>query len=421
MAKPKLALIPAAQGSKFYSVLPSDGVGDFDFARASAATRINKYGLIETVASGQSRLNYPLIDGVVNGCPSHLLEPARTNLIPYSEDFSNVAWSKEDLTVLPNQAISPDGTLNADLLLPNTNNTDHSIYDQTNVSNEVFTVFLKAGGYNFAFLGQNNAADTNGAFFDLINGTVAKNSSSLSASIEYYGNGWFRCSLFGSFLTDFRIICPSENGQTFSFSGDGVKGVYSWGAQVEAGSYPTSYIVSNSGSATTRVAETANNSGDASTFNSLEGVLMAEISALANDLTYRQISLTEDGGGGDVLTIDLSSSSNGVRTFLYVNGSAISLSSTLSDETDFNKIAVKYGSTHELWINGFKVGSQLLSLLPITLNKLTFDNGVGGNDFYGNTKQIQYFDSALNDSELETLTSWTSFSEMATSQLYSIQ
>jgi hypothetical protein len=96
MAKPKLALIPAAQGSKFYSVLPSDGVGDFDFARASAATRINKYGLIETVASGQSRLNYPLIDGVVNGCPNHLLEPARINLITYSEDFSNdCIWIKK--------------------------------------------------------------------------------------------------------------------------------------------------------------------------------------------------------------------------------------------------------------------------------------------------------------------------------------
>jgi hypothetical protein len=90
MAKPKLALIPAAQGSKFYSVLPSDGVGDFDFARASAATRINKYGLIETVASGQSRLNYPLIDGVVNGCPHHILEPARTNLIQYSEDLASL-------------------------------------------------------------------------------------------------------------------------------------------------------------------------------------------------------------------------------------------------------------------------------------------------------------------------------------------
>ena len=51
MAKPKLALIPATQGSKLYSVLPADGVGDFNFSRNSAATRINKDGLIETVAS----------------------------------------------------------------------------------------------------------------------------------------------------------------------------------------------------------------------------------------------------------------------------------------------------------------------------------------------------------------------------------
>jgi hypothetical protein len=61
MAKPKLTLIPATQGSKLYSVLPADGVGDFTFSRGSAATRINKDGLIETVASGVSRLNYPLI------------------------------------------------------------------------------------------------------------------------------------------------------------------------------------------------------------------------------------------------------------------------------------------------------------------------------------------------------------------------
>ena len=66
MAKPKLALIPAAQGTSLYSVLPSSGVGDFTFSRGSSATRINAQGLIETVASGVSRLNYPLIDGAVS-------------------------------------------------------------------------------------------------------------------------------------------------------------------------------------------------------------------------------------------------------------------------------------------------------------------------------------------------------------------
>ena len=95
MAKPKLCLIPATQGSKLYSVLPR--LGDFNFSRNTAATRINKDGLIETVAVGKSRLNYPLIDGVVNGCPSHLLEPSRLQLIQYSEDFSQSSWINREV------------------------------------------------------------------------------------------------------------------------------------------------------------------------------------------------------------------------------------------------------------------------------------------------------------------------------------
>ncbi len=71
MENPELALIPSAQGTKFYSVLPSSGVGDFEFTRSGSATRINSQGLIETVANGVSWLNYTLIDGVVNSCPSH--------------------------------------------------------------------------------------------------------------------------------------------------------------------------------------------------------------------------------------------------------------------------------------------------------------------------------------------------------------
>ena len=106
MAKPKLALIPAAQGTKFYSVLPSDGSGDFDFTRGSVATRINAQGLIENVASGQSRLDYPLIDGVQKGCPHHILEPARTNSFPYSESFSNSDWTKSDATITSNSIMS---------------------------------------------------------------------------------------------------------------------------------------------------------------------------------------------------------------------------------------------------------------------------------------------------------------------------
>ena len=93
MAKPNLAYIPATIGDKVYSILPSDGVGDFDFTRGSEATRINAQGLIETVASGENRLNYSLLDGEVVGCPHLLLEPQRTNIFQRSEEFSNAYWN----------------------------------------------------------------------------------------------------------------------------------------------------------------------------------------------------------------------------------------------------------------------------------------------------------------------------------------
>ncbi len=537
MAKPKLALIPAAQGDKFYSVLPSDGVGDFDFTRNSSATRIAPTGFIQTVGAfgselvtngdfatdsdwskgagwtisggkanyngsanngliqygifntglvyrltfdlvsngglfkfwvngtqnifsanlstgsytydivattsgtayfessssftgsidnvsvvqvvgNKSRLNYDLLNGKVVNCPHYLLEPASTNIIPYSEDFSNADWSKEDLTVSSNQTISPDGSLNADLLIPNTNNIDHTIYDQTSATTEVFTVFLKAGGYNYAFVGENNASDTDGAYFDLINGIVNKNTSSLSANIEDYGNGWFRCSLYGSFTYTFRLICPSENGQSFIFAGDGVKGIYSWGAQVEAGSYPTSYIPTN-GTAITRAAETATGSGDAATFNDSEGVLMAEISALADDGSTRKITLN-NGSFANQISISYNSSSNTIESLAYDGTAQAQLFYSPLKTTDFNKIAFKYKQNDfALWLNGIEVASTLLgSTTSFTLTTISFDNGDAVENFFGKTREVQYFDSALTDAQLETLTSWTSLQEMITSQLY---
>ena len=72
-------------------------------------------------------------------------------------------------------------------------------------------------------------------------------------------------------------------------------------------------------------------------------------------------------------------------------------------------------------MNGIKVGTDLSGNVSIGLNSLNFTDGNGGTPFYGNTKQIQYFDSALNDSDLETLTSWTSFTDLANGQLYIIE
>jgi hypothetical protein len=437
MAKPKLALVPAAQGSKFYSVLPSDGVGDFDFARASAATRINKYGLIETVASGQSRLNYPLIDGVVNGCPHHILEPARTNLIPYSEDFSNVAWDKSLSATVSNSAISPDGSLNATKLITNNGSSNGQVLETlSKAASQItytYSVFAKKGEWNGigVYISDNLSFSNRGQSFFSLDGGLGTVSalgtfSLASSKIEEYANDWYRVKLtvtVPSTTTSIVARIYSLENVSGVGTGDGTSGIYIWGAQLEEGSYLTSYIP-NFGTAlgVTRVAETAKNSGDASTFNDSEGVLMAEISALVNDSDTKRISLS-DGTTSNRLSIYLSDNSVGL---VQVAAGSVNINTNLTgyDATLNSKIIAKYKQNDfSLWINGYKILTDTSGNAygDGVLDTLNFDNGYSGNDFYGNIKQVQYYDSALNDSELETLSSWTSFSEMATSQLYSIQ
>ena len=414
MAKPKLALIPSAQGSKLYSVLPSSGVGDFDFSRSGGATRINKDGLIETVASGVSRLNYPLIDGKVVGCPSHLLEPSRLQKIQYSEDFSQGYWGKSNVTVTTNQTISPDGSQNADKFLENTSTASHLISKSgisiTSGVSHTLSVFVKANGRNTFRLFADTGGNSSFAYFNLETKSIGSKQGLTASKIEEYPNDWYRCSISftpttTSIYVQFLLTLDNE---TTSYTGDGSSGMYLWGAMLEQGSFPTSYIPTTN-SAVTRSAETANNSGDASTFNDSEGVLMAEISALDNDITNRIISIS-DGSGSNRVLVKFDNSSNLIQGTCTVGTDQASLLYYTNDITINSKVLFLYKSNDfQLWVDGFKRDFDSNGTTPSGLDRLNFDNSSGGSNFYGNTKQIQYFDSALNDSDLEKLTSWVSF------------
>ena len=421
-----VALIPSGtKASKLYSVLPANGDGDFTHSRGSTATRVNKDGLIESVATNVPRLDYPLIDGVVQDCPALLLEPQRTNNSQYSEDFSNSVWVKARLTVTGNQAVSPDGTVTADKLIENTDNNSHLLYQTSSVSAQDYTssIFLKQNGRKKIRLRFDNASTLRYAEFNLENGIV-DSSSNATASIENYGNGWYRCiiKVTATATTFYNVVQLLSDSGDLSYQGDGASGVYMWGAMVEQGSYPTSYIPNLSTGTTTRSADVCNGSGTSAEFNDSEGVLFAEISALANDGTTRRMSLS-DSSTSDRLVIGYLSTNNQFQFLINSNSSDsafafISVPSVL----DFNKVAIKYKQNDfAFWINGVEVSTDSSGNTPIGLSELAFDDGVGGNDFYGKSKQLMTFKTALTDSELETLTSWDSFNAMAKGQLYTIE
>jgi hypothetical protein len=416
MAKPKLALIPCTHGYFYSSVLPSDGSGDFRGGRSGKATRINSQGLIEEVDDGVSRLNYPMIDGVVSGCPHHILEPQRLQKFQYSEDFSQSYWTKGGVTVLSNQIISPKGDLTADLITVNSGSSNGGLFrfGTWNTTLQTFSIFAKVGNHNIIDIGQMSNEWV--AVFDIELGIITSvNGNLTSADIINYGNGWYRCSVTheqssGNATLGVRVL--GENNS-----------VHLYGAMLEEGSYPTSYIPNyGTSGGVTRSAETATDSGNASTFNDSEGVLMVEISALADDSSERFLSLS-NGSSTNRISMWYYSATNGLAVAIY-SGNVVQFFTTtvLPKDTLYNKISVKYKQDDfALWVNGFELATDTIGITPIGLSELSFDRGDGALDFYGKTKQIQYYNSALTDSELEQLTSWTSFSDMAEGQLYTIE
>ena len=409
MATPSLAMIPSAYAdSKLYSVIPNNGDGDFTFDRASTATRVGQNGLIETVAIDLPRLNYDISNGVVQSCPSLLLEPASTNLVPYSEDFSNAAWNKIAATITTNSDISPDGTQNSDLFVPSS--SGGQIYDglgskAASAITYTTSLYVKQKGLSSLriYLHGTSNADRGDATFNLSNQTVSFSNNgaftNTSASMLNVGNGWYRCIL----VTTSDTSTSTQLVIRYDGSTDNVSGLNIWGCQTEEQSYPTSYIPTT-GAIQTRAAETCFGAGTSSTFNSTEGVLYVEIKTFSESGSAGVISLN-DGSNTNRVKIELDGGQIKVRIDTTA-GQVASLNYTIAI-TNYLKIAVKWkADDYALWINGIEGATDTsgASFVAGTLSELSFDRGDGVEDFYGNTKDVRVYNEALTDLQLQKLT-----------------
>ena len=402
--KASIALIPSGvKSTKLYSVLPANGNGDFTHSRGSTATRINKDGLIESAASGVPRLDYPLTSGVVGDCPNLLLEPSRTNIALYSEDFTNAAWIKQRTTITGNQAVSPDGSVTADKVTGTGTGASY-FYDGFSVSSgTVYTISIFAKKINVDNFYINNFSQAGSITFDLSDGTIDTSASGTfsNGKIENYGNDWYRLSVqyTASATASVNIGFYGQN-----YSGDGA---FAWGAQIETGSYVTSYIPNLSTGSTTRSLDASKDSGSASLINSEEGVLFAEIAHLNNGDDHRRITLS-DGSASNVVRISYDSTTNEITTLLYNGSNQCVFSTTSFDITNLNKVALQYKANEfKCFVNGSQLGSTDTigtTFSAGTLTELAFDNGGGGNLFVGKCKQLIVFNETLTDAELTTLT-----------------
>tara|TARA_R110000803_G_scaffold21725_5_gene54463 strand:- start:248 stop:1495 length:1248 start_codon:yes stop_codon:yes gene_type:complete len=413
MATPSLALIPTGyKAGKLYSVLPESGVGDFDFTRASAATRVNSSGLIESVATGVPRLEYPLIDGVVNGCPSLLLENQATNLVTYNNDLTNANWITGQVTEVANDAISPTGVLDASKVSVTTVSNSHYFQQTLSIGENDVTISAYVKNIDANFIQVTNAGNALAyANFDIQNGTIGTKGSAISnQKIEKLPNDWYRISVtvdntgFATTYMRFYIVTSASAPFNEFWLPTSTVSLNVWGVQCEIQNYATS-IIPTQGSTITRVAEVCNNAGNSQVINSTEGVLYIETSALSNDLSERRFGLS-DGTSSNVVRVGYTNVSNRIIAVIYNGSNQAVLTYTSPDITQNSKIAVKYkANDFALWVDGVERSTDISGTVfsANTLNSLDFNIG-GGSHFYSDTKDVRVYNTALTDSELAILT-----------------
>jgi hypothetical protein len=404
-----LVLIPSGiKASKVYAQIPEDGSGDMTFARASDATRVNSLGLVEVVGSNIPRLNYQNGGG---GCPSLLLEKQSTNLALYSEQFDNAAWTKYESTITANATTSPDGTQNADLLLDNSSTDAHSAYQVITASAGTLTwsVYAKAQNNNFLIISAYTGSH-NRTWFNLSTGAVGTNASGNTATIENMGNGWYRCIVSRAYVSGTLVheVGISKTDGVFSYTGNGADGVYIYGAQLEASSYPTSYINTTSASAT-RVADECYKTGISSLIGQSEGFLFGEVKGIATTYPSKSVIMSvNDGTSLNRVELSFNATTGYLTPRIYKAGSTIFVSDYyIGDVTQKFKFAIGYGGGRAVfYVNGTSIHETtgLTFFSSGTLTKLGNDNYNGSELGYGFVSQYILGTTNLTNSQLAELT-----------------
>jgi hypothetical protein len=425
MQNPSLVVVPYRyKATKLYSEIPITGVGDFTVGRLlNTATRVNSNGNIEVVNANIPRLDYYTTGGVA-GCPALLVEPSADNVARQSAGLDvSGTWQRTNISVTTG-IISLDGNATAFEIVESSDVTaqTHELaqtgFSVVSGTAYTFSLFIKAGTNNRNLrlaVGGANFVGNPVAIFNPVSGTIVA-SGDCVASIENYGNGWFRCRITAtadlngsSFLGIY-----TASGTSVSYIGNGSGSVQVWGAQAETGSVATSYIPTTTGSVT-RNADVISLTGVSGLIGQSEGTLYAEV-VLSRVNPNQVISLGTPGASNDRIMIFFDSST-GISALIRVGASNVDYNVTIPAipaTGGVYKIALAYKANDYCFaVNGVAYPSTASRGVPANMSAVYLGASVfSTGQLNDRIRAAALYTSRLDDADLMVLTSPTYYSNV---------
>jgi hypothetical protein len=394
------------------------------FTRATNGTYFNSSGVLTTAGSGVPRFDHRLENDVwVN--KGLLIEEARTNLALSSEEFSTT-WTNLNTTETINTTTAPNGTTTADSVFETTANGSHGIEQlitlNVGTTYHTWSCFIKANGRT---KGQLNFIYLSGSFqgfnvnFQLDTETLTvgagfNGGTYLNSSITNVGNGWFRISITGytgqSGIHSLRIFTLNDAGSS-SFVGDATKGFHVWGAQLEAGAFPTSYIKTTSASVQRNAdVATMTSTNFSSWYNATEGTVFTQSTIYYNipSGVFPRIVEFGDGTFNERIIRNYSSSLPGFRYVIVDNSNTVAAIDFTTGQP--NGVTSNYATAYKVndfagSVNGGAVGIATSGTLP-TLNKVNLgtDSVNDATSINGHIAKFYYWNTRLSNNFLKDYT-----------------
>lgn len=352
----------------------------------------------------------PRID-YTDGCGSLLLEPSRTNGVLQSEHFGS-GWLLSNTTITSNDTTSPEGVINAAKIVENSSTANHYIAeDVATTSGVAYTMSFFAKKGENRYIRASRAGGSVAVGFDLENGDFVEGGGAIGDTQDF-GNGWYRCIMtFNTNTTTTQIRIELSNALSATnttYLGDGTSGVYAYGAQLEAGSYPTSYIPTY-GTSTSRVNDRALLSG-ANAVAIIDKPAMTLYAEYVHDTANTNTTIlsilrnTSGGSYGDFISLVMRSDGE-FQIEVKSNNTLQALRKSSAVSSGTHKIAAVVAKNNvKLFVDGVLAGSDTSVTLPTGLNEIYLGGYPDTNVRYGTKKSYFYFPTALTDNELAALT-----------------